>query len=92
MTKAEDFEAETQSRGEELKALAMAKKAVKDNTSGVDILIPLLIFCFLDRFFIFSIFFFLFDRFFTQRVTYRFLLAICVSAALTGRTCMSWLL
>jgi len=34
MTKAEDFEAETQSRGEELKALAMAKKAVKDNTSG----------------------------------------------------------
>jgi chromosome segregation ATPase len=34
MTKAEDFEAETQSRGEELKALAMAKKAVKDNTGG----------------------------------------------------------
>merc|ERR1719284_594233 len=32
MTKAEDFEAETTSRGEELKALAMAKKAVKDNT------------------------------------------------------------
>merc|ERR1719456_959491 len=34
MTKAEDFEAETTSRGEELKALAMAKKAVKDNTGG----------------------------------------------------------
>jgi len=34
MTKAEDFEAETSSRGEELKALAMAKKAVKDNTGG----------------------------------------------------------
>jgi septal ring factor EnvC (AmiA/AmiB activator) len=34
MTKAEDFEAETQSRGEELKALAMAKKAVVENTSG----------------------------------------------------------
>merc|ERR1719240_1109226 len=34
MTKAEDFEAETTSRGEELKALAMAKKAVKDNTAG----------------------------------------------------------
>jgi len=34
MTKAEDFEAETNSRGEELKALAMAKKAVKDNTGG----------------------------------------------------------
>merc|ERR1719282_213523 len=34
MTKAEDFEAETKSRGEELKALAMAKKAVKDNTGG----------------------------------------------------------
>merc|ERR1719387_3409793 len=29
-----DFEAETTSRGEELKALAMAKKAVKDNTGG----------------------------------------------------------
>merc|ERR1719161_477830 len=35
MTKAQDFEAETTSRGEELKALAMAKKAVKDNTGGV---------------------------------------------------------
>jgi len=34
MTKAQDFEAETMSRGEELKALAMAKKAVKDNTGG----------------------------------------------------------
>merc|ERR1719446_198017 len=34
MTKAEDFEAETSSRGEELKALAMAKKAVKENTGG----------------------------------------------------------
>jgi len=34
MTKAEDFEAETTSRGEELKALAMAKKAVADNTGG----------------------------------------------------------
>jgi len=34
MTKAQDFEAETTSRGEELKALAMAKKAVKENTGG----------------------------------------------------------
>jgi hypothetical protein len=34
MTKAQDFEAETTSRGEELKALAMAKKAVVENTSG----------------------------------------------------------
>merc|ERR1719158_2002272 len=34
MTKAQDFEAETTSRGEELKALAMAKKAVVDNTAG----------------------------------------------------------
>jgi DNA repair exonuclease SbcCD ATPase subunit len=34
MTKAQDFEAETTSRGEELKALAMAKKAVADNTGG----------------------------------------------------------
>jgi len=34
MTKAQDFEAETLSRGEELKALAMAKKAVKDSTGG----------------------------------------------------------
>merc|ERR1719282_2144160 len=34
MTKAQDFEAEVTSRGEELKALAMAKKAVVDNTAG----------------------------------------------------------
>jgi chromosome segregation ATPase len=34
MAKAQDFEAETTSRGEELKALAMAKKAVVENTSG----------------------------------------------------------
>merc|ERR1719245_23038 len=34
MAKAQDFEAETISRGEELKALAMAKKAVKDSTDG----------------------------------------------------------
>merc|ERR1719245_2076028 len=34
MAKAQDFEAETTSRGEELKALAMAKKAVKDSTDG----------------------------------------------------------
>merc|ERR1719468_1436918 len=34
MTKASDFEAETTSRGEELKALAMAKKAVVENTAG----------------------------------------------------------
>jgi hypothetical protein len=34
MTKAQDFEAETTSRGEELKALAMAKKAVVENTKG----------------------------------------------------------
>jgi len=34
MTKAQDFEAETTSRGEELKALAMAKKAVVESTSG----------------------------------------------------------
>ena len=34
MAKAEDFEAEVTSRGEELKALAMAKKAVKDNAGG----------------------------------------------------------
>jgi len=32
MTKAQDFEAETKSRGEELKALAEAKKAIADNT------------------------------------------------------------
>jgi len=34
MTKAQDFEAETKSRGEELKALAVAKKAISDNTAG----------------------------------------------------------
>jgi len=34
MQKAQDFEAETTSRGEELKALAMAKKAVVENTKG----------------------------------------------------------
>ena len=34
MAKTENFEAETTSRGEELKALAMAKNAVKDNTGG----------------------------------------------------------
>merc|ERR1719197_2043740 len=34
MTKASDFEAEVTSRGEELKALAMAKKAVVENTAG----------------------------------------------------------
>merc|ERR1719329_374196 len=34
MTKASDFEAETTSRGEELKALAFAKKAVVENTAG----------------------------------------------------------
>merc|ERR1740130_1590083 len=34
MTKAQDFEAETTSRGEELKAFAMANKAVVENTAG----------------------------------------------------------
>merc|ERR1719322_2049072 len=34
MTKAQDFEAETKSRGEELKALGVAKKAIADNTAG----------------------------------------------------------
>mmetsp|Transcript_152163 Transcript_152163/g.369553 ORF Transcript_152163/g.369553 Transcript_152163/m.369553 type:complete len:689 (+) Transcript_152163:81-2147(+) len=34
MTKAQDYEAETKSRGEELKALATAKKAISDNTAG----------------------------------------------------------
>jgi len=34
MTKAEEFEVETKSRGEELKALAMAKKAVSEMASG----------------------------------------------------------
>merc|ERR1719322_917828 len=34
MTKAQDYEAETKSRGEELKALGVAKKAISDNTGG----------------------------------------------------------
>jgi len=34
MTKANDFEAEVKSRGEELKALAMAKKIIKETTGG----------------------------------------------------------
>merc|ERR1719162_2764223 len=34
MTKASDFEAETTSRGEELKALATAKKIITETTSG----------------------------------------------------------
>merc|ERR1719463_478637 len=34
MTKAEEFEAETKSRGEELKALAMAKKVIQEATGG----------------------------------------------------------
>jgi chromosome segregation ATPase len=34
MTKANDFEAETKSRGEELKALATAKKIIKETTGG----------------------------------------------------------
>jgi len=34
MTGAEDFEAETKSRGEELKALAMAKKIIQEATAG----------------------------------------------------------
>jgi len=34
MTKAQDFEAEVTSRGEELKALAMAKKAIAENTGA----------------------------------------------------------
>merc|ERR1719321_1006275 len=34
MTKAEEFEAETKSRGEELKALAMAKKVIQESTGG----------------------------------------------------------
>lgn len=36
MTKAQDYEAETKSRGEELNALAVAKKAISDNTGGAD--------------------------------------------------------
>jgi len=38
MTKAEDFEAETKSRGEELQALAAAKEAIKENVGGADAL------------------------------------------------------
>merc|ERR1719464_602160 len=34
MTKAQDFEAETKSRGEELKALATAKKVISETTAG----------------------------------------------------------
>ena len=34
MTKAFDFEAEVTSRGEELKALAIAKKIIKETTNG----------------------------------------------------------
>merc|ERR1719172_268709 len=34
MDKAQDFELETSSRGEELKALAAAKKAISESTSG----------------------------------------------------------
>merc|ERR1712196_19077 len=34
MTKASDYEAETKSRGEELKALATAKKIIKETTGG----------------------------------------------------------
>jgi len=36
MTKAQDFEAETNSRGEELKALAEAKKVIQENTGGAE--------------------------------------------------------
>jgi len=36
MTKAQDFEAETTSRGEELKALATAKKVIKEATGGAE--------------------------------------------------------
>jgi len=34
LTKAQDYEAETKSRGEELKAIAMAKKVIEETTSG----------------------------------------------------------
>merc|ERR1719224_168400 len=34
MTKAQDFETETQSRGEELKAIATAKKIIQEMTGG----------------------------------------------------------
>merc|ERR1712241_482433 len=36
MTKAEEFEAETKSRGEELTALAEAKKVLRETTGGAD--------------------------------------------------------
>jgi len=36
MTKANDFEAEVKSRGDELKALATAKKIIKETTGGAD--------------------------------------------------------
>merc|ERR1719293_510135 len=36
MTTAQDFEAEVKSRGEELKALAEAKKSIADNTGAAD--------------------------------------------------------
>jgi len=36
LTKSQDFEAETKSRGEELAALAAAKKAISSKTSGAD--------------------------------------------------------
>ena len=36
MAKAEDFEAETKSCGEELKALAEAKRVIKGATSGAE--------------------------------------------------------
>ena len=36
MAKAEDFEAETRSRGEELKALAGAKRVIKEATGGAE--------------------------------------------------------
>jgi len=36
MTKASDFEAETKSRGEELAALAQAKKVIKETTGGAE--------------------------------------------------------
>ena len=41
MAEAADFEAETTSRGEELKALAMAKKAVKDTAAEGDLAVAI---------------------------------------------------
>merc|ERR550537_1483648 len=38
LAKAQDFEAETKSRGEELKALATAKKVIAESSSGADTL------------------------------------------------------